>query len=44
MAMSQQTLPNSVKNLLRFITARTEQSVSGSKGANNLNQGSAVMY
>ncbi len=42
--MSQQTLPNSVKNLLRFITARTEQSVSDGKGANNLNQGSGVMY
>lgn len=42
--MNQQTLPNSVKNLLRFITARTEQSVSDGNGANNLNQGSGVMY
>lgn len=42
--MNQQTLPNSIKNLLRFITARTEQSVSDGNGANNLNQGSGVMY
>lgn len=42
--MNQQTLPNSVKKLLRFITARTEQSVSDGNGANNLNQGSGVMY
>ena len=42
--MNQQTLPNSVKKLLRFITARTEQSVSDGNGANILNQASGVMH
>lgn len=44
MAMSQQIIPQSVKNKLRFITAKTEQSVPDGNGAKKSNQGSGVMY